>query len=383
MNIGELPEFDGLCGYDLSVSASASHPDARVPAVDERNFLIDVVATGSVLGVGMGDAPEQMALRLGDGFLQDTTRLTMRRDYGLVEFFWSRRSGRDPWLSAGFAVQVHRLALDPALRDGPWGQLGPRVPFAGLRAGLARLGFHCREITAEADRPDWRRYWHEESLTSILVTRTSWGGVHKAGDIHAIHAPHTAATVAADQLRGKHQSVRDGLEHVLRLDDAGRQAWLDRREPVPADRLNWWLYLFVVIDGRLRDHPFGPRPEWVDLRIWLMRQAVARGIFSRTRHAGDMAYFVRGMRLAQVASPGLPSADDVVRACLDAITVTPDQAVARDDDGRLVTFDREVLLPSWRARTLVNAAQWYLDSLGDEVLAGRLRDWIAVRQWLA
>jgi hypothetical protein len=121
----------------------------------------------------------------------------------------------------------------------------------------------------------------------------------------------------------------------------------------------------------------------VDLRIWLMRQAVARGIFSVTRHAGDMAYFVRDMRLAQVTSPGLPAADDVVRACLDAITVTPDQAVARDDDGHLVTFDREVVLPSWRARTLVNAAQWYLDSLGDEVLAGRLGDWIAVRQCLA
>jgi hypothetical protein len=114
-----------------------------------------------------------------------------------------------------------------------------------------------------------------------------------------------------------------------------------------------------------------------------MREAVARGDFSRTRHAGDMAYFVRGMRLAQVTSPGLPSADDVVRACLDAITVTPGQAVARDDDGRLMTFDRAVLLPSWRARTLVNAAQWYLDALGDEVLAGRLREWIEVRQWLA
>jgi hypothetical protein len=353
-----------------------------MPAVDERNFLIDVVASGSVLGVGMGDTPDQVAARLGDRFLEDSTRLTMRRDFGLVEFFWSRRSRRDPWLSAGFAVQVHRLALDPALRDGPWGQLGPRAPWAGLRANLARLAFHCREITVEADRPDWRRYWHEEALISIQVARAPWAGVLKTGDIFAIQAPHTAATVAADQMRGRRQSVQNGLGHLVRLDDAGRQAWLDRREPVLADRVNWWLYLMVVIDGRLQGQP-GNHPEWVGLRIWLMRQAVARGVFSRTRYAGDMAYFVRGMRLAQVTSPGLPSADDVVRACLDAITVTPQQAVARNDAGHLITYDRAVLLPSWRARTLVNAAQWHLDALGDQELASRLREWIAIRRWLA
>lgn len=353
-----------------------------MPAVAEGNFLIDVVASGSVLGVGTGDTPEQVAGRLGDGFQQDTTRLTMRRDYGLVEFFWGRRSSRDPWLSAGFAMQVHRLALDPALRDGPWGHLGPRVPFAGLRADLGRLGFHCREITVDADRPQWRRYWQPESLVSVLVARTAGAGVVKPGDVHAIHVPHTAAAVAADQMRGRRQSVRDSLAHVVRLDDAGRQAWLDRREPVLADRVNWWLYLMLVIDAKLQDQP-GARPEWVDLRIWLMHQAVARGIFSPTRHAGDMAYFVRTMRLAQVTAPALPSADDIVRGCLDAITVTPDQAVARDDAGRLTTFDRAVVLPSWRARALVNAAQWYLDALGDEALAGRLREWAAVRPRLA
>jgi hypothetical protein len=350
--------------------------------MDERNFLIDVVATGSVLGVGMGDTPDQVAQRLGGRFLEDSTRLTMRRDYGLVDFFWSRRSGRDPWLSAGFAVQVHRLALDPALRDGPWGHLAPRVPFAGLRANLTRLGFHCREITVEADRPDWRRYWHEESLVSVLVARTPQAGVLKTGHVYAIHAPHTAATVAADHMRGRRQSVRDGLEHLVRLDEAGRLAWLDRREPVPAERVNWWLYLMLVIDDRLQNQP-AAHPQWVDLRIWLMRQALARGLFSRTRHAADMAYFVRGMRLAQVTSPGLPSADDVVRACLEAISVTPEQAIARDDDGHLTTYDRAVLLPSWRARTLVNAAQWFLDALDDQELASRLRDWIGVRQWLA
>jgi hypothetical protein len=384
MNIGKSSLFGDLSGYYASVSANASWsgPEACVPAVDERKFLIDVVASGSVLGVGMGDTPDQVAERLGGGFLEDTTRLTMRRDYGLVEFFWSRRSRRDPWLSAGFAVQVHRLAVDPALRDGPWGTLGPRVPFAGLRADLTRLGFHCREITAEADRPQWRRYWHEESLVSVLVVRTSRGADPKPGDVYAIHAPHTQATVAADQMRGRRQSFRDSLVHLVRLDDAGRQAWLDRREPAPPNRVNWWLYLMLVIDSRLQDQP-GSRPEWVDLRLWLMHQALARGIFSKTRYAGDMAYFVRDMRLAQVTSPGLPRAEDVVRACLDAITGTPDQAVARDDDGHLTTFDRAILLPSWRARTLVNAAQWHLDAVGDEILAGRLREWIAVRQWLA
>jgi hypothetical protein len=353
-----------------------------MPAVGQRDFLLDVIAAGSVLGMGVGDTPDQVAGRLGDVFMEDTTRSSMRRDYGLVEFFWSRRTASDPWLSAGFTVQVHRLATGQGVMDGPWRRLAPRIPFKGLRADLAGVGIQCTEITAEADRPDWRRYWHTEALICVQVARTPWAGGLKAGDVFAIHAPHTVATVAADKMRDRRQSIRDGLEHLLRLDGAGRQEWLDRHQPGPADRVNWWLYLMVVIDGRLRDQP-ATRPDWIDLRLWLAREATARGVFSRAQHAGDMAYFVLAMRYERTASPSLPSADDVVRACLDAIPVPPRQAIGRDDDGGLITFDRAVIAPSRQARYLVSAAQWHLDALADQELASRLEEWMTIRHLLA
>jgi hypothetical protein len=145
--------------------------------------------------------------------------------------------------------------------------------------------------------------------------------------------------------------------------------------------VNWWLYLMVVIDSRLRDQP-ASRPGWIDLRVWLMREAVARGVFSPARFAGDMAYFVLAMRRARAASPALPSADDVVRGCLEAIGVPQEQAVGRDDDGRLITYDRSVLTPSRQARHLVNAAQWHLDALTDAELAGQILDWMVIRHLL-
>jgi hypothetical protein len=358
-----------------------------MPPVGDRSFLVDVIASGSVLGMGVGDTPEQVAGRLGDSFLEDKTRSSMRRDYGLVEFFWSRMSSRGPWLSAGFTVQVHRLATDPGLRDGRWARLGPRVPFASLRADLAPLGFQCAEITVQADRPDWRRYWHAEALIAIQVARTPWTGVLRTGDVFAIHAPYTAATVAADRMRSRRQSIRDGLAHLLTLDDDGRRAWLDRRQPAAADRVNWWLYLLVVIDSRLSGSRLGDqaagRPDWVDLRIWLMDEGVTRGLLSPGRHAADMAYFVLVMRASRAASPSLPTADEVVRACLDAIAVEPEQAIARDGDGNLTTFDRAVVLPSRQANALVSAAQWHLDALGDLELAGRLQEWMSFRHLLA
>ena len=81
-------------------------------------------------------------------------------------------------------------------------------------------------------------------------------------------------------------------------------------------------------------------------------------------------------------SPTLPSADDVVRACLDAIPVPPEQAIGRDDDGSLLTFDAAVLRPSRQARYLVSAAQWHLDALADQELAGRLQEWMTIRHLL-
>ena len=58
----------------------------------------------------------------------------------------------------------------------------------------------------------------------------------------------------------RRQAVKDGPTHLLRLGDADRSAWLDRRQPSPEERANRWLYLLLVIDGQLAGQP-GSRPE--------------------------------------------------------------------------------------------------------------------------
>jgi hypothetical protein len=73
------------------------------------DFFVDVVVSGAVLGVGLTDTPETVAAVLGEDFVEDGERTVLRRDYGLVEFSWSRPSAAQPWHATGFTVQAHRL----------------------------------------------------------------------------------------------------------------------------------------------------------------------------------------------------------------------------------------------------------------------------------
>jgi hypothetical protein len=137
---------------------------------------------------------------------------------------------------------------------------------------LGRLGYQLKEITGAADRPDCRRFWLAESQVAVLVAATGGEGRVAAGDVWSISAPLRPESMAARDLGVGRQAVKDGLAHLLRLDDADRGAWLDRRQPAAAERANWWLYLLVVIDGQIAGQP-GPRPEWVALKLWLLGQA--------------------------------------------------------------------------------------------------------------
>lgn len=348
--------------------------------VAELDFFVDVVVTGAVLGVGLTDPPGAVARVLGDDFADDQGRTALRRDYGLVEFFWTRRSGSDPWHPAGFTVQAHRLAsieVTGTLAD-RYGPFGRRLPFGRLNAALERLGYRLEEVPRDGD-PDYRYYWLAESRVSVIATATAWKGRLAAGDVWSISAPHPPEQyVAATRTSARRQAVKDGLAHLLRLDDDQRSGWLDRRQPAADAAANWYLYLLLVIDQQLGDQP-GRRPDWVQLKVWLLRQAQARSVFTPAESAEKMAYLVLALRRAGVALATLPSADDVVRACLDAIPVGLDQVPLLDDRRDLHKLDLTQMRLSRQAKNLINAAQWHLDEIHDEQLAGQLRDWIAAK----
>ncbi|OJF15419.1 hypothetical protein [Couchioplanes caeruleus] len=167
------------------------------------------------------------------------------------------------------------------------------------------------------------------------------------------------------------------LDQLLRSDEDGRLRWLDHRQPGPPDA-NWWLHLLLLIDERWEERPAG-RPAWAQLKIWLLGQAGWRGALEQGEVAERTAYYVAQMRDAAMAASSLPSADTVVRACLDAIPVSLDRVAVLTDRVDLHSLERQELLDSRRAKNLLNAAELLQADLEDPDLVDRLRAWLAIK----
>lgn len=180
---------------------------------------------------------------------------------------------------------------------------------------------------------------------------------------------------------GRHQAAKDELVDLLGLDEQLHVRWLDRRQPAPNERTNWWLYLLLVIDQQL-DGQSNRQPDWAELRLWLLRQAQARDVFTRAESAVQIAYFALKMRRAGINSAALPSADEIVRACLDALPVPLEEVATLADRRDLHSLDRRQMRQSRQAKILVSAAQWQLNEVQDPRLASQLREWIGIKRQL-
>jgi hypothetical protein len=348
--------------------------------VADLDFFVDVTVSGAVLGVGQTESPDDVARTLGDAFVEDRTRAAMRRDYGLVEFSWARQPGSDSWQATGFTVQAHRLSSITVVetlmqRYGPFDR---HLQFTQLNTELDRLGYHLQEITDHTDA-GYRRYWLAESRIFLLVATAAHREMIDAGDVWSISAPHPTERVAAGRLGGRSQAVRDGLVHLLQLGEQQRPQWLERRQPAPHERANWWLYLLLVIDQHLREHRSRRRADWADLKLWLLRQGRSRAVFTEAESAEKLAYFARDLRRAGIELAGMPSADDIVRACLDALPVGLQEVAMLDDQRNLSGLDPTQMRHSRQAKNLVSAAQWHVDGVQDARLAAQLREWIDIR----
>jgi hypothetical protein len=136
-----------------------------------------------------------------------------------------------------------------------------------------------------------------------------------------------------------------------------------------------------VLDERWQNRP-AERAAWARLTIWLLEQAREPSALGPDEAAQRMAYYVAQMRDAGMAASILPSADTVVRACLDAIPVSLDEVAVLPDRQSLHDLDRPAMLDSRRARNLLNAAERHLTGLDDPALADRLRAWLAIKPHL-
>jgi hypothetical protein len=170
------------------------------------------------------------------------------------------------------------------------------------------------------------------------------------------------------------------LDQLLRSDEDVRRRWLDDRQPVPPEA-NWWLHLLLLIDERWERRP-AQRPAWAQLKMWLLGEAGQRSALDQGEVAERTACYVAQMRNAGMAPSSLPSADTVIRACLDAIPVSHDHVAVLTDRQNVHALQRQEMLDSRRAKNLVNAAELHQADLDDPDLANRLRAWLAIRACL-
>jgi hypothetical protein len=169
-------------------------------------FYVDVVTTGTVLGVGPSASPGQVTEVLGPDFAENTFGgCGMFRDYGLAEFHWDRDSGEHPWSGHHFTLQVHRLAyrdrtlVNDALRA-RYGRFTPRLRFEKLRRLLVRRGVPLVEIPEiPANSPYFRTFWQPASHVAVSVIGTygeySTPDNLRVGDVYSVQAPMTPGEV--------------------------------------------------------------------------------------------------------------------------------------------------------------------------------------------
>ena len=185
-----------------------------------------------------------------------------------------------------------------------------------------------------------------------------------------------ASGVTVDQVRDEAIPSRE-LDQLLRSDEDARRRWLDHRQPAPPAP-NWWLQLLLLIDQRWQSRP-AERAAWAAPKIWLLDQARERCALDKGEVAKRIAYYVSQLRDAGMAASTLPSADTVVKACLDAIPVPLDHVALLTERQNPYAPQRQAMLDSRRAKNLINAAERHLADVHDPVLALRLREWLAIK----
>ncbi|MGW1373928.1 hypothetical protein ACWD6P_06540 [Streptomyces sp. NPDC002446] len=169
-------------------------------------FYLDVVTTGTVLGLRHTDSPDRVTEVLGPDFGENNFGdRSLCHSYGLPEFFWDRAAADHPWSGHHFTLQVHRLAyrrgslIDEPLRA-RYGRFAPRLRFAKLQRLLQRRGVPLLEIPElPANAPYYRTFWQPDSHVAVSVIGThgeySTPSDLRVGDVYSIRAPMTADEV--------------------------------------------------------------------------------------------------------------------------------------------------------------------------------------------
>lgn len=309
-------------------------------------FFADVVTTGEVLGVDGMLPPELVAGVLGTDF---TEHGSLDRDYGLVKFSWAGAPG-GPWYGLGFSVQAYRLARANAAIEARYGPIRAQK-IAGLLAQLERRGV---ALTHEPQPdPEWDGYWQPESKVFVHVRR---------GRLESLS--HPSLPLSDVGVPGHSKTIPPTLKHLLELSEVDRRRWAESERPDP----RWWPSAVSYSQHKpfRREHP-EEHEAWFELAGWLTGYGREIGALSVAEATLSTASFVADLAGQGRFADRLPSADEVVRDCLDAL---PEDLGAARAAGR----------PAMMSKRLVDTAMRFESGVRDPELVRRLRE-IFVARW--
>jgi len=129
----------------------------------DLDFYAEAVVTGRVFGVGPRCELREVEAALGPELrCVNTTRWTLGCQYGLVEFYFSRASRKDPWVCYGVGIMLHRLAFEdyeleefvPAPLRQRYGQFSRAVRADRLLQAIAEKLGYC-EVQYKEHSPEY------------------------------------------------------------------------------------------------------------------------------------------------------------------------------------------------------------------------------------
>ncbi|WP_395576848.1 hypothetical protein [Streptomyces sp. BK79] len=151
-------------------------------------FLVEVLKSGAVQGLGLDARPDAWEAKLGSGYIDDVRKGRMRRDYGLVELSFFKKG--EIWQCFEVSLQVHRLAKDipdvvPSSLIEEYGEMESRVRFSDLQANATAEGLQVAQIS-DRGRHFHSRFSVMESRAIVHVLETDSGDSLRRGDIWSV-----------------------------------------------------------------------------------------------------------------------------------------------------------------------------------------------------
>jgi hypothetical protein len=263
------------------------------------DFLVDVMVTGTVLGLDHTSTPTEVHRVFGGEFEPPLS------SFGLVEFGWHERE------VVFFGAQVHRLdrlthdqRIEPVLVE-RYGAFPDRVDIDDLRKAVAGRGFPLEEQPC-----------HDEDYVEFRAPVSHMGVVAERGTRDVVKLLGPSYRSPWRRFSGQEERFTSYVKHLLPLSDGERETWYAKRAE---DDPDWWDCLAATAARKTGGTAETTR-QWHRLRLAIHRAATERGVYP----AGEAAMTEVGLLLAADLAP-----DDAVRAWLAAANLPDDIAGAR------------------------------------------------------